>query len=277
MDKLTREIVEIDEELCDGCGLCVPSCAEGAIQIIDGRARLVAENLCDGFGNCLGSCPQDAIRIIEREADEYSEEAVKKHLKAAEVRNPGGPHREPPDVSPVSKTVNISTGPPSHGFAGCPGSAMRSFDVAASPRDDAEQETGSIRSTLTQWPIQLMLVPPTAPFLKGRELLLAADCCPFAYGDFHRRFLRNRSLLVGCPKLDDISFYREKLKAIFRESGCSSVTVMVMEVPCCTGLEIVAREALMAAERNIPLKKIVIGIRGEILYESEDKGLSHTA
>ena len=144
---------------------------------------------------------------------------------------------------------------------------MRSFDASPEVESDTSEITGEIKSTLTQWPVQLMLVPPTAPFLKGREILLAADCCPFAYADFHRKHLKGKALLVGCPKLDDLNHYRQKLEETFRDSGCTGVTVMIMEVPCCGGLDIVAREALKASGRDIPLKEIVIGIRGEVLQE----------
>lgn len=266
MTKLVREIVEIDEELCDGCGLCVPSCAEGAIQIIDGKAKLVSENLCDGFGNCLGTCPQDAIKITRREADEYDEEAVEQHLKSSDERESVEFRLSQPLPSITESQPNfIPSRKPA--FGGCPGSAVKMFDdQLAKPEPEKKSVTPS---ALTQWPVQLMLVPPTAPFLKGREVLLAADCGPFAFADFHQKFIRGRALLVGCPKLDDLRYYREKLEVIFRDSGCTGVTVLVMEVPCCTGLEIVAREALAASGRNIPMKKIVIGIRGEVQEETE--------
>lgn len=266
MNKSVREIVEIDEDLCDGCGLCIPSCAEGAIQIVDGKARLVSENLCDGFGNCLGTCPQDAIMIIEREADEFDERAVEEHLGVMEEKADRKP--EKPEPLPLASSPGGSgQSGHNHAFSGCPGSAMRMFEDRSAGEGPGERT--ATPSNLTQWPVQLMLVPPTAPFLRDREILLAADCCPFAYPDFHQKFLKGRALLVGCPKLDDLNHYRDKLEVIFRESGCSGVSVLVMEVPCCTGLEIVAREALLASGRDIPMNKTVIGIRGDILMETD--------
>ncbi len=264
MARTVRDIVHIDEELCDGCGECVPSCAEGAIRIIDGKARLVAENLCDGFGNCLGVCPRGAIRIEKRAADDYDESAAGGY--------PAGMERE--SHAPQPRAIPLAPMPPLPAAAptpilggGCSGSALRMF---ASPVVESETQdaTGAASSTLSQWPVQLMLVPPTAPFLRGREILLAADCCPFAFGDFHRRFLKGKALLVGCPKLDDLAHYRQKLEACFRQSGCSGVTVMIMEVPCCGGLKVAAVEAYRAAGAGFPLKEVVIGIRGEVLRES---------
>ena len=264
MARAVRDIVHIDEELCDGCGDCVPSCAEGAIRIIDGKARLVAENLCDGFGNCLGVCPRGAIRIEKRAADDYDESAVDGHLTGTG----GESHAPQPPAIPSSpkRPLPLAATTPIHS-GGCPGSALRMF---ASPAVESEnQDTAeTVSSTLSQWPVQLMLVPPTAPFLKGREILLAADCCPFAFGDFHRRFLKGKALLIGCPKLDDLAHYRQKLEACFRQSGCSGVTVMIMEVPCCGGLKAAAVEAYRAAGADFPLKEVVIGIRGEVLSES---------
>lgn len=263
MSKGFREIIHIDEELCDGCGECVPSCAEGAIQIIDGKAKLVADNLCDGIGNCLGTCPQGAITIEKREAEDYDEAAVEKHLHWMK-----SDHRH----EPTSETIKMASSVASHAHSGspcgCPGSAMRSFDVPVREHHPAGETATPLAPTLSQWPIQIMLVPLTAPFLKGRELLLAADCVPFAFADFHRKFLAGKALLVGCPKLDDIKFYREKLEEVFRQSGCTGVTVLVMEVPCCTGLSMIAREALMASGADIPLKEVVIGLRGEVVRES---------
>jgi len=274
MPKLVREIIEIDEELCDGCGLCVPGCAEGAIRIIDGKARLVAENLCDGFGKCLGTCPQDAIKIIKREADEYDEEAVEKHLEVSE--KPESVELRSPQPSPPKPMVQPNFKPAGKlAFGGCPGSAVKMFGDNQTRSNPEKRQ--AMPSALTQWPVQLMLVPPTAPFLKDREILLAADCAPFAYADFHQKFIRGRALLVGCPKLDDLRYYREKLEVIFRDSGCTGVTVLVMEVPCCTGLEIVAREALAASGKDIPIKKVVIGIRGDILEGTEFNRASRSA
>jgi len=265
-----REIIRIDEDLCDGCGQCILSCAEGALQIIDGKARLVSETLCDGFGNCLGSCPQDAITIIKREADDFDETAVKQHLESARHEAAQTPTKKTmpmPAISQPEPSPVTMVAPRSHAGGGCPGSAMRMFAA----RDEAsieDQAATAVPSQLTQWPVQLMLVPPTAPFLKGREILLAADCCPFAFADFHRTFLQGRALLVGCPKLDDLNHYRLKLEEIFRDSGCTGVTVLIMEVPCCGGLRMAAHQAKEASGRDIPLREIIIGVRGDILHDS---------
>ncbi len=265
-----REIIRIDEDLCDGCGECILSCAEGALQIINGKARLVSETLCDGFGNCLGSCPQDAITIIEREADDFDESAIKRHRDGGRKASTADAAQNAPAVQPLpgsnpSPVTMLS--PKYHTTGGCPGSAMRMFP-AGDNTPAKEQTTRPVPSQLTQWPVQLRLVPPTAPSLKGREILLAADCCPFAYADFHRDFLTGKTLLVGCPKLDDLHLYREKLEEIFRDSGCTGVTVMMMEVPCCGGLRWAAQQAMEASGKNLPLREVIVGIRGDILRDS---------
>lgn len=235
---MKRKIVEIDQERCDGCGLCVPSCAEGAIKIVNGKAVLAADNLCDGLGACLGECPRDAIRIIEREADAFDESAV----EAA------GHH--------AAKAVNH------HGHGGCPGSRVISRTVPAA--DAKETEQGTRQSRLGQWPVQLKLVPVDAPFLQDADILLAADCAPFAYADFHKDFLDGKALLIGCPKLDDNEYYTEKLTEMFKVSSVKSVTVVRMEVPCCGGIEAAAKRALVASGKNIPCKVVTIGVKGDI-------------
>jgi Pyruvate/2-oxoacid:ferredoxin oxidoreductase delta subunit len=238
-----RKIVEIDEEKCDGCGLCVPSCAEGAIQIIDGKAKLVSDVYCDGLGACLGDCPLDAIKVIERDADEFDEKAVELHLKAL---------NETPD-QPLT-----SLQPAPHA-GGCPGSAMRM--LAPEPQAATTGVVG-IKSALGHWPVQLVLVPPGAPFLKNADLLICADCVPFTVPDFHSKYLAGKALVVGCPKLDDLDYYREKLKAMFVEAKPRSLTVLMMEVPCCTGIAHAALEARDLAAPDIPLTVETITIRG---------------
>lgn len=252
---MIREIVRIDEEKCDGCGLCVPACAEGAIQIIDGKARLLADNLCDGLGACLGHCPKDAIIVEKRAADEFDEEAVKEHLKSTgrEI----AAHAEPAHGGCPSAQVQ-SLAAPAHG-GGCPSARLMSFDK---PTGSAE-EVSARPSELRQWPVQMHLVPPSAPFLKDADLLLAADCVPFAHADFHRDFLPGRALLIGCPKLDDGQAYLHKLTAILRQNEIRSLTVLHMEVPCCSGLIMLARQAIAASGKNVPLETIRIGIQGE--------------
>lgn len=267
MGRTLREIVIIDENLCDGCGDCILTCDEGAIQIIDGIAKLVSENLCDGFGNCLGSCPQDAITIEKQEVDDFDETAVEKHLAALNAENQASSEKAPVESKAAPTAAFAQVQSPAGAGGGCPGSAMRHFNAPPVEKADTAG-SGELPSTLGHWPVQLMLVPPTAPFLKGKELLLTADCCPFAYADFHRRYLAGKSLLIGCPKLDDLSFYQEKLTSVFRDSGCTGVTVMIMEVPCCGGLKSAAIEALKESGADIPMTEIVVGVQGDILRET---------
>ncbi len=247
---MIRKIVQIDQEKCNGCGLCVPSCAEGAIRIENGKAVLAADNLCDGLGACLGECPQDAIRVIEREADEFDEAAVAEHLKV-DGREPHAPHGKP------------ATPPPAHHHGGgCPGSRAMSFAPSSAP--PAATEEGNRQSRLAQWPVQLHLVPVNAPYFQDADLLIAADCVPFAYGDFHKDFLAGKALVIGCPKLDDNNFYLQKLTELFRVSSIRSITVLRMEVPCCGGIVMAARQALAASGKEIPFQEVTIGIQGGV-------------
>jgi NAD-dependent dihydropyrimidine dehydrogenase PreA subunit len=235
-EKLKRNIVRIDESLCDGCGACVISCVEGALKIIDGKAKLVSETYCDGLGACLGECPQGAIIIETREAEGFDEAAAVQHQASAQ--------RTEPQFS-------------------CPSS--RAFEFSHPPADDAAQpQAQAIPSYLGHWPVQLALLQPAAPLLKGADLLLTADCVPFAYGDFHRQFLSGHALAVACPKLDDTDAHLAKLAAIFRESGIKGVTVVRMEVPCCGGLTFLAEEALKLSGKVIPVTEVVIGVQGDI-------------
>lgn len=241
--KIKRKIIEIDEEKCDGCGLCVPSCAEGAIRIQDGKARLVAEKYCDGLGACLGECPRDALHVVEREADDFDERAVLAHLRTS---------------SPLPSP------PPAAG--GCPSSRMQRFaePVACEDADRPVSQAGGA-SALTHWPVQIKLVPANAPFLKGADLLVAADCTPFAYPDIHRDFLQGKVLMVGCPKFDDAASYIQKFTDVFTISGVKSVTVLTMEVPCCQGLPVIVKKGMAAANADIPMSHIVVGVQGNIV------------
>ncbi|NLX95001.1 MAG: 4Fe-4S binding protein [Rhodopirellula sp.] len=238
-----RKIVHIDEEKCDGCGLCVPSCAEGAIQIVGGKARLVSDVYCDGLGACLGHCPQDAISMEDREADEFDEQAAHGHVRRLQSA------RQPQLLG------------------GCPGTAVQNLlnvlptSRPAPTRKSAEPST----SALGNWPVQLHLVPPHAPFLRGADLLLVADCVPVACADFHQRFLKGKPVVIGCPKLDDGRAYVEKLAAILAQAAIRSLTVVHMEVPCCTGLVRIAEAAIAQAGSNVPLHDATISIRGEVL------------
>ncbi len=239
---MKRKIVQIDEEKCTGCGLCIPNCAEGALQIINGKAKLITDKLCDGLGACLGHCPEGAIRIIEREAEEFDEKAVEIHLH----------HKR--DISSFSPLDSETTG--------CPSSRVTEFHV--SQRESESSVKVSSQSHLTQWPVQLKLVPVNAPYFKDADLLVVADCVPFAYANFHKDFLDGKAVVVGCPKLDDIQLYREKLAVIFQRNSIRSVTLPFMEVPCCYGLVKATENAIEASGKNIPFKKVKIGIRGEI-------------
>jgi len=256
-------VVHIDEELCDGCGDCVPSCAEGAIQVIDGKARLMADNLCDGLGACLGECPQGAISIEEREAEQFDEEAVQERL--ADLTS--GPEAGTPPA-PVPETA--APAPADGPGCGCPGARVLQFEGAAAEAAPAAGPAAgpAPASALRQWPIQLHLVPPTAPYFQGADILLAADCTAFAMGDFHTKHLPGRSLAVACPKLDQAQeIYLEKLVAMIDQARINTLTVLVMEVPCCIGLVQLAAEAAARAGRKVPVKKMVVGLRGEILAE----------
>ena len=231
-----RNIVKIDEDKCTGCGLCVTACAEGAIQIINGKAKLVSETYCDGLGACLGHCPEGAITVEQREAAEFDEEATKAHL--ARQTQPAVP------------------------FA-CPGLAAHGLSDRQSPALDAE--AGAVPSHLSHWPVQLKLVSPTAPYFADADLLLVADCVPFAMGEFHRRFLKGHSVVVGCPKLDDAGFYVDKLADILHNSMARSLTVVHMEVPCCSGLTRVAREAIVRSGWTRGFDDVTISLRGDVI------------
>jgi len=249
----TRKIVKIDEEKCNGCGLCIPNCAEGAIQIVDGKAKLVSDKFCDGLGACLGHCPEDAITVIEREAADFDEKAVEVHLNKKQE----APLRLHPQPQPK----------PQPEFTGCPSSRVLQFEVPKPKAESGPKE--STVSQLSQWPVQLKLVPVDAPYFQDADLLVAADCVPFAYPDFHQDFLKGKAVVVGCPKLDDIQFYKEKLTEIFKTNPIKSITVPYMEVPCCFGLAKVTEDAIEASGKDIPLKKVKIGIRGDIKPEEQ--------
>ena len=236
--KATRKIVLIDEDKCDGCGLCVPDCAEGAIKIIDGKAKLLAENLCDGLGACLGACPQDAITIEERPADEFDEAAVEAVKTAAKK----------PDLP-----------------CGCPGTMAR----ALAPKPASNPQTEARASQLSHWPVQLTLVPPSGAMWNDADVLISADCVAFAMPDFHERLLAGRAVVIACPKLDDVGPYIDKMTRIFADNSIKSVTVAHMEVPCCTGIVTAARAAMDASGRtDIPFADITIGIDGTVRSEN---------
>jgi len=249
---MLRKIVKIDPDKCNGCGDCVPSCAEGAITIINGKAVLAAENLCDGLGACLGECPMDAISVEEREADEFDETAVEKHLTAQGKPLPPHQHAAQPSAAVHQH----------HAGGGCPGSRAMSFERPE--ETDNAAAAGSRQSQLGQWPVQLSLVSTTAPYFQGADLLITADCVPVAYAGYHEDFLKGKAVVMGCPKLDDNNFYQQKLTELFTKSDVKSITVLKMEVPCCGGIAVAARQALAASGKQIPYREITIGIKGDI-------------
>ncbi|MEI7705700.1 MAG: 4Fe-4S dicluster domain-containing protein [Deltaproteobacteria bacterium] len=250
---MRRVIVKIDEARCDGCGECVPSCAEGAIQVVNGKARLLADELCDGLGACLGECPQGAIQVLERDAAAFDEAAVARHLAGASRQGPAHP--------PARRPLSIVQPSPTSEGGGCPGS--RSVDRVPAPVSAAP--SGAVQSQLSHWPVQLGLVSPRAPWLAGADLLLAADCVPFAYADFHRDLLAGRRVLVGCPKLDDVQGYVAKLTELFREARPRSLTVARMEVPCCGGITWAAREAARLSGIPLDVAEVNVSVGGERL------------
>ncbi|MFC2084815.1 ATP-binding protein [Bacteroidota bacterium] len=278
---MLRKIIEINEEKCDGCENCIPACAEGALQIIDGKARLISDLFCDGLGACIGECPTGAMKIIEREAEPYDERKVMdyivkggpnvikahiKHLKdheefeymklAVEYLNEKG------IPNPLTMDEAESTTQQTNHGGGCPGSRLMSFDKPLVE----ENETGSRISHLTQWPIQFHLISPQAAYYKDSHLLLAADCCAFAHGDFHKDFMKGKSLVIACPKLDSHQeTYSEKLKIMLEESNLQSITILIMQVPCCGGLAQLAQQAIVETKSDIPAEVIILGIQGEIL------------
>ncbi len=250
-----RKVVHIDEEKCNGCGLCIPNCVEGALKIIDGKAKLVSDVYCDGLGACLGHCPQDAISIIEREADEFDEAEVHKYIASKKEEHLGSKGHVSHQGCPGSAIRQFNNG----GYHGCPGSAAKQFNG----NDDSDDV--KVSSKLRQWPVQLALVPPNAPYLKGADLLITADCVPFAYGNYHNDFLKGRAVVVGCPKLDDVEYYVERLRDIIMENDLESITVLRMQVPCCGGISYAARTARDSSGINIPIKVVTIGIEGDII------------
>ncbi len=233
-----RKIVEIDEKKCNGCGLCIPNCHEGALQIIGGKARLVKDIYCDGLGNCLGHCPQNAIHIVEKNVPAFDFEMTNLHLEKLGRKKLGANPLEG-RKAPYS----------------CPGAAIREFKHKGAT-------IGEQPSALGQWPVQLALLPAEAPFFKDSSLLVCADCVPFACANFHQKLLERKSLVIGCPKLDDIGSYQEKLTEIFNANRIRDITVAIMEVPCCHGLYAAVERALADSKKKIPLEKRIVSVSG---------------
>ena len=257
---MKRKIVEIDETKCTGCGLCANACHEGAIAMVDGKAKLVKDDYCDGMGDCLPECPAGAIKIVEREAAAYDAEAVEK-LKVEKLKGVESAMSKPKLTESPSPSAQHVALP-----GGCPGKAMRQFNRVAAPlptRQDNSQLT-TPDSQLSQWPCQIRLVPVKAPFFQGAKLLIAADCTAYAYANFHQEFMRGKVTIVGCPKLDPVD-YSEKLTEILRENDIKSVTIVRMEVPCCGGLEMAAKKALQTSGKFIPWQVVTISLDGRII------------
>ncbi len=244
---MKRQIIRIDEEKCTGCGECITACAEGALEIRNGKAVLVREALCDGLAACIGHCPEGALIIEEREAEPFDEALVERRL--AELGRRPAHHTHSP-------------------MGGCPSAQVMDLK----PRGDVSEPAGGADepSQLGQWPVQLALLPPTAPFFRDAELLVAADCVPFAFAGFHQRFLKGRAVAVACPKLDNAGAHFQKLIQIFEQGGPSSVTILRMEVPCCGGLTAMVAEALREAGSDIPAREVVIGRDGTVVGERSD-------
>jgi ferredoxin len=252
MAKIKRKIIKIDEEKCDGCGLCIPSCPEGALQIVNGKAKLVKENFCDGLGACLGECPQGALTIEEKEVEGYDEEGVIAHLKEK------SPELLEKHLKHLKEHAHELPKHHSHvKMTACPSAQMLHWEKKG-------KKTGKrtrIQSELSQWPIQLHLVPVNAPYFQNADLILVADCVPFAYANFHNDFLKGKAIAIGCPKLDDVDAYVNKITQILTRSDIKSLKVVHMEVPCCYGLVHIAKEALSKSGKDIPFEAVVIGIK----------------
>ena len=265
---MIRELVSIDEDLCNGCGECVPSCAEGAIQIVNGKARLMSDVLCDGLGACLGHCPQGAISIERRDGAAFDEAVVQEHLAASAVGGNGaGGANGRGDAKPGPNN------PIDHAHGGCPSSRFnqllrRPGTASAEPKAGCDAQGPPSESELSHWPIQLRLLPPTAPGLQHTPLLVSADCVPFAYPDFHSKMLRDHALVIACPKLDDPRGYVEKLAEMFRHNDPPEITVARMEVPCCGGILRMVIEAREEAGIDVPVNDVVVGVGGQVIAKN---------
>lgn len=248
--RVLRQIIEIDEELCNGCGLCVSACADGAIEVVNGKARLIKEQYCDGLGACIGECPTGALKISERLAEEFDAEAVDEHLRSFRDKT-------------VAETTPLA--------CGCPSAHIESFGT---PNDSERLQQAQGTSYLSHWPVQIRLVPPTAPFLQNVHLLVVADCAPLAYPRLHQDFLRGRVVLVGCPKFDEVEDYIARFAAIFREAEIKDILALVMEVPCCQGLPIIIKKGMTLGGKTIPMSIVVISRRGEVLTKKDDRDIA---
>ena len=288
--KMVRKIIHIDEDKCNGCGLCIPNCPEGAIQLIDDKARVISDLFCDGLGACIGHCPENAITIEEREAEPYDERRVMEnivkggagvidaHLKHLEEHGEYGFLSQAkallkergipvPEAVAASAAAQKAAEAADHMDAGggCPGA--QAFNSAATDSQQASADEEDF-SELTHWPVQLHLAPAMAPHFEGKDILLSADCVAYTMGNFHRKFLKGRMVAIACPKLDsEQEIYRDKITALIDHANINTLTVVTMEVPCCGGLLMLAREAASAASRKVPLKSVVVSVKGQVLQE----------
>jgi len=283
--EVKRNVITIDEQKCTGCGLCIPNCPEGAMKIIDGKARLIGDYLCDGLGACLGHCPEGAITIEEREAQPYEErkvmenvlkqgipvvtahlEHLRDHGEDAKLGEALAVLKEKGIRNPLERQGQATAAQPGSAHCACPGSASRSFGGVAAEPDCGK---GRMPSQLTHWPIQLHLISPRAPHYKNRDVLLAADCVAYTLGGFHNDYLKGKTLAIACPKLDEgQGEYEEKIRTLVEECDIKSLTVMIMEVPCCMGLVKLVERALAGTKRTVPVRRIVVGLQGSIVEDS---------
>ncbi len=247
--KIMRKIIKIDEELCNGCGLCVPDCAEGSLVIIDGKAKMISDNLCDGLGACLGSCPQGALQIIEREADDFDEKAVEEHLAKQKKQE----ETKKPETS------------------GCPSAQLKTF-APQTPCQTANKPVmaaGGGTSSLTHWPVQIRLVPPSAEFLQGADLLVAADCAAVSAPNFQMDFLTGKVVMMGCPKFDDAESYVQRFSEIIANCNLKSITILIMEVPCCSSMNGIIQKAMEQAGKSVPVEQITLSTQGAVLEKKK--------
>ena len=248
---VNRKIIKIDEDLCTGCGNCVVTCAEAALEVIDGKAKVVNDIFCDGLGACIGECPEGALEIIEREAVEFDEEAVEKRLESLKTDE----HEH-----------QVTTPEPGDFACGCPGS--RTVTFAESTEETGQITGGKVQSQLRQWPVQMHLISPTAPYFQGADVLLSADCVAHSLGGYHPEYLKGKSVGIACPKLDQgQEIYIEKIRSWIDDAKINTLTVMTMQVPCCSGLVHLAKQGVEKAKRKVPIKSIVVSLQGEILRE----------
>ncbi|OGD17279.1 MAG: hypothetical protein A2V76_11115 [Candidatus Aminicenantes bacterium RBG_16_63_14] len=253
-----RKIIEIDREKCNGCGLCTTACAEGALALdAENKAVIVREIFCDGLGACLDVCPTDALKVVERESEAYDSRAAFDHV----LKTRG--------ADAASRVHGAGGGDAQAGRSGCPGSLAR--DIPCAPDAQEEGPAASVKSRLSQWPIQLHLVSPLAPYFEGSDLLVAADCTAFALGGFHDDLLKGKKLVIACPKLDETQGYMEKLAELIKRNSLKSLTVAIMTVPCCSGLERLVRQAVSLSGEPLDIRKVVVGIDGRVVQAASTR------